>query len=129
MLQIMVQESSATELDPCARFAYGGAKDFGISILTSKPASSSSGALVFFVAVPSIAALYFGIGFGLNHKNGKEGNDRIPHLEFWKEFPSYVATGFSVTFVALQSTFNKLKAAVSGGTTSGDTKSEEYEEY
>ena len=35
LVQVMVQESSSTILDPCSVYAYGGAKDFTISVNAS----------------------------------------------------------------------------------------------
>lgn len=119
-LRVMVQESSATVLTPCAVFAYGGVKDFGINVITSS-ASGLSGGSIFLIVVPVLAIFYFAGGFAWGHKLGKEGNDRILHKEFWTDFPSYVATGFSVTLLATKGAINKLKG--------GGAETTDYEEY
>ena len=45
----MVQESSAQTLDPCAVFAYGGVKDFGIYIGGSNPDGPGGGWVFIFI--------------------------------------------------------------------------------
>merc|ERR1711871_1862582 len=42
-LRVMVQETSASNLDPCALYPYGGAKDFGIAISASGNGGSGGG--------------------------------------------------------------------------------------
>jgi hypothetical protein len=125
-LRVLVQESSATSLDPCQVFAYGGVKDFTVEILDKDPGCAPagggiSGGVLFLIITPVVFALYCGVGFGLNAKNGVEGMDRFPNWSFWQEFPSYVATGFSVTCVTLSGCFNKLRG---GGADTTDI--EEY---
>jgi hypothetical protein len=119
----MVQETSATTLDPCAVYAYGGVKDYSIDIVAGGGAGGGgmSGGDVFLIVAPLMFFSYLAAGYAINHRNGKPG---IPHADFWKQFPSYVSTGCSVTWVNLQ----KL-AGKGGDSTSQPGGSKDYEEY
>lgn len=115
-MRVMVQESSAQTLLPCGVFAYGGVKDFSIQISSSGGGGDSSGGLsggsVFLILMVVAVVVYCGAGFALNKKNGSP--DMIPHKEFWTAFPSYVASGFSYTFVCIKQTCSRF----SGGSSS-----------
>lgn len=120
-LRVMVQESSAQSLLPCGVFAYGGVKDFTVTIASSPVGPGSSGGLsggaLFLILLPVAFIVYCGVGFGLNKQKGMETSDAIPQKEFWLAFPSYVATGCSVSFLFCKSLVDKARG---GGSTGGD---------
>jgi hypothetical protein len=117
-LRVMVQESSAQTLDSCAVFAYGGVKDFAIDLT----AGGLSGGWIFIFALGGGAFLYLAGGAAFQYNNGQRGSDLIINKDFWSNFGSYVSTGFSVTFVAIQGCIAKVK----GG---GTAENVDYEDY
>lgn len=104
-MRVQVQETSSTQpLDPCSRFAYGGTKDFNISISAGGTASSSSsssmsGGTVFIIIVIVVSAVYIIVGCIYNRvRKGTTGmRESCPQNEFWCDLPGLMKDGFLFT--------------------------------
>jgi len=108
-MRVQVQETSSTQpLDPCQRFAYGGTKDFNVSIGTggggggggsSSSSSGMSGGSVFIIIVVVVAAVYVIAGCAFNRvKKGTTGmRESCPQHEFWCDLPGLMKDGFLFT--------------------------------
>jgi hypothetical protein len=106
-MRVQVQETSSTNpLDPCSRFAYGGTKDFNISIRSggggggsSSSSSGLSGGSVFIIIVIVVAAVYVAAGCAYNRfKKGTTGmRESCPQNEFWCDLPGLMKDGFLFT--------------------------------
>jgi len=109
-MRVQVQETSSTNpLDPCARFAYGGTKDFNVSIKSgggggggggsSSSSSGLSGGSVFIIIVIVVAAVYVIASCAFNRfKKGTTGmRESCPQNEFWCDLPGLMKDGFLFT--------------------------------
>jgi len=117
-MRVQVQETSSTNaLDPCSRFAYGGTKDFNVSIgggggsSGSGSSSGMSGGTVFIIIVIVAAAVYVIAGCAYNRfKKGTTGlRESCPQNEFWCDLPGLMKDGCLFT-----------KAKVTGKAGGGD---------
>jgi hypothetical protein len=127
-MRVMLQESSATSLEPCATYAYGGVKDFGIEIT----AGGLSGGWIFTIIVLCSAVVYVGGGYAYNNQQkGKSGMDAVPHLEFWQDLPALVKDGTTFFIAKSKQCFGKVSSMGGNGgegmITEGD--SADYDEY
>jgi len=102
-MRVQVQETSSTNpLDPCSRFAYGGTKDFGISISSSGASSSSSGmsggsVFIIIVLVASVVYVVAGCAYNKLKKGTSGAKETCPNNEFWCDLPGLVKDGFAFT--------------------------------
>jgi len=105
-MRVLVQETTSTApLDPCLRFAYGGTKDFNISLKTgggssdSSSSSGMSGGSVFIIIVVVVSAVYVIFGCAYNRvKKGTTGwRESCPQNEFWCDLPGLMKDGFLFT--------------------------------
>jgi len=104
-MRVQVQETSSTNpLDPCSRFAYGGTKDFNISIgggggSGSSSSSGMSGGSIFLIMVVVGAAVYIIVGCVYNRaRKGTSGvRESCPQNEFWCDLPGLMKDGFLFT--------------------------------
>jgi len=108
-MRVQVQETSSSQpLDPCQRFAYGGTKDFNVSIGSgggggggsgSSSSSGMSGGSVFIIIVVVVSAVYVIIGCAYNRvKKGTTGmRESCPQNEFWCDLPGLMKDGFLFT--------------------------------
>jgi len=106
-MRVQVQETSSTQpLDPCQRFAYGGTKDFNVSIGQgggggggSSSSSGMSGGSVFIIIVVVVSAFYVIVGCAYNRvKKGTTGmRESCPQNEFWCDLPGLMKDGFLFT--------------------------------
>jgi len=115
-MRVQVQEtSSQNDLDPCARFAYGGTKDYSVTIGGSSSDSESSGmggGWIFIIIVIVASFVYIVVGCLYNRqKKGTTGmRESCPQNEFWCDIPQLVKEGFLFT-----------KAKLTGQSTGGDS--------
>jgi len=105
-MRVQVQETNLNNpLDPCYRFAYGGTKDFNISIKgggggdDSSSSSGMSGGSVFIIIVVVVSAVYVIAGCAYNRvKKGTTGwRESCPQNEFWCDLPGLMKDGFLFT--------------------------------
>jgi len=47
-------------------------------------------------------------------RNELSGKDAIPHIEFWREFPTYVQEGFASSINGFKNAFTSIKEKFSG---------------
>jgi len=100
-MRVQVQETSSTNpLDPCSRFAYGGTKDFNVSIGSGGGSSSSSssgmsGGTIFLIMVIVGAVVYIVAGCIYNRaRKGTTGvRESCPQNEFWCDLPGLMKDG------------------------------------
>merc|ERR1711871_852623 len=114
-MRVIAQETSVSDLDPCATFGYGGVKDYTIH-LSAGVGGLSDGSLflilTFFVFLP----LYLGGGMIYNYKvKEKRGIEMVPNLEFWRALPGYTKVGCIYSYGKAKEFYAKLKGDENGG--------------
>jgi len=69
--------------------------------------------MLLFLTIGLVA--YFGIGTFYNMKTKNlEGNEALPNIEFWRNFPEFVKEGMSTSVQTAKSGVNFIKSKISG---------------
>jgi len=93
-MRVQVQES-ASSLDPCVIFGYGGTKDFTVTV-SSAPSSGISGGTIMIILLLVFSFVYVALGCAYTRiKLGATGCTRETclHYEFWLSLPGLCMDG------------------------------------